>query len=219
MAFINQIEYIKIAFIIGIMLGFYFTTKYKISSGGIVVPGYIASLLTRPFAIILLFIIAALAYNIMESFYKKYMILYGRRKFMLNILTGAVLSLFFDSFISNINLTGVEFQLIGMVTPGIIANEFEKSGGTAKTTITTLIIAAIVYLITNAILILSLSYLLAAIIVFTLFSFCISAYQSYELKKKMGIDPLKKKRAYRLIVKYGYKLFSLLEHYIFFRRR
>ncbi len=219
MGSIIPLEFIRVAFIVGILLGFYFATKYKISSGGIIVPGYIAYLISKPSTIPLIFVISILTYIIMEYFYKKYMIIYGRKKFMLNVITGALFSFFIDAYLREINSGLIELPLIGMVTPGIIANEFERGGGVFKTLFTTLILAIITYLIAESILTITLRPFLFAIAIFIIFSFFISSYQSYELKKKIGIDPLRKKRAYRKIIKLGSLIVSRLPRYIFFWRR
>lgn len=120
----------KFAIIIGIFITLLFYEKYKIAAGGMIVPGYIALFINHPEQIIYTFILAFLIYLFVGRFLMKYMILFGRRRFSITILTGAVFAIIVESIVySYVQFEPfVGFNFIGMIVPGLIANEFIREG-------------------------------------------------------------------------------------------
>lgn len=112
---------------LGLFLSLIFHEIMGLSPGGMVVPGYIALFLDQPnklmgtlFASLLcLFIIRALSV---------YIILYGRRKFVLTVFIGFLMVRIMERLLISIPLVNMELHAIGYIIPGLIANEMDRQG-------------------------------------------------------------------------------------------
>ena len=93
-----------------------------------VVPGYIALFINHPDQIIYTFLLSFLVYLFISKILMKRMILYGRRRFTITVFTGAIFVIITEtivqSYLSYEPFFG--FQLIGLIIPGLIANEFVR---------------------------------------------------------------------------------------------
>ena len=116
----------RFAIIIGLFIALLLYEKYKISPGGMIVPGYIALFINHPEQIMYTFILAFFVYLFVGRILMKHMILFGRRRFTITILTGAVFAILAESIVySYIQFEPfVGFNFVGMIVPGLIANEF-----------------------------------------------------------------------------------------------
>ena len=112
---------------IGIVISFAFYEIIGLSPGGIVVPGYIALFLNQPLRILITLVIAFLTYFIVILL-SNYIILYGRRRFFTMIILGFLLKWLIEDIIIKIPLVEIEFQSIGYIIPGLIANEMRRQG-------------------------------------------------------------------------------------------
>ncbi|GAB4115575.1 MAG: poly-gamma-glutamate biosynthesis protein PgsC [Candidatus Caldatribacteriota bacterium] len=112
---------------IGIIVSFIFYEIVGLSPGGIVVPGYIALFLDKPASLLVTLIATLLTYFIVTQL-ANYIILYGRRRFLLMVLTGFLLKWLIEDLIINLPLSGIELQSIGYIIPGLIANEMKRQG-------------------------------------------------------------------------------------------
>ena len=115
------------AFGLGIFLGFIFFELTGLTAGGIIVPGYIALFLEEPLRIVSTVIIAGITYGAVILL-SKYLILFGRRRFLVAILLGFLLRAAADWLNFQVPETGWDLQAIGYVVPGLIANEFLRQG-------------------------------------------------------------------------------------------
>jgi len=109
-----------------------------LSPGGVVVPGYVALfLLTYPIVIVFTLAISLLTAFIIRVG-SRYTILYGRRRFAITMLTALSLIFVIQSFFGLLSgtlpflFTGPTsfqgFQVIGIIIPGLIANEIHRQG-------------------------------------------------------------------------------------------
>lgn len=105
----------------GIFLSVFFSELTDLSPGGIIVPAYFAMYIYSPKRILGTIIIALLCIVVIK-FLSKFMILYGRRRFALYILTGILIRMIFGYAISDISLS------IGYLIPGILGKDMEKQG-------------------------------------------------------------------------------------------
>ena len=115
------------AFGIGIFLGFVFFELTGLTAGGIIVPGYIALYLNEPMRLLATLVIALLTYGLI-SLLSQYLILFGRRRFLLAILLGFFFRAAFDWINVLLPESGLDLQAIGYLIPGLIANEFYRQG-------------------------------------------------------------------------------------------
>lgn len=107
----------------GVAISLIFSELTGLSPAGLVVPGYIALCLQTPRRVVYTLFIALLAWAAAKAL-SRWMILYGRRRFAVLIL----LSFLFNEIIVGAGLLAYDPGMIGVLVPGIIANEVEKQG-------------------------------------------------------------------------------------------
>ncbi|HES58824.1 MAG: poly-gamma-glutamate biosynthesis protein PgsC [Calditrichaceae bacterium] len=115
------------AFGIGIVLGFIFFELTGLAAGGIIVPGYLALFVHEPSRIIMTILVSLITY-LCVLFASRYLIIFGRRRFLLMILIGFLFQVIFNRLVQLSTDPGIELQTIGYIIPGLIANEFFRQG-------------------------------------------------------------------------------------------
>ena len=123
--FAFDVELARFAIVAGLFLTLLFFDRLKIAPGGMIVPGYIVLFINHPDQIFFTFLLAFLVYLFVGRILMNKMILFGRRRFTITILTGALFSIIAESFIYSISSFQpfIGFRLIGIIIPGLIANE------------------------------------------------------------------------------------------------
>ena len=130
---------------LSVILGFASVEFLGLLSGGIVSAGYLAFYLEQPFRIVSTLALAVLV-CLLVKLLQNFMIIYGRRRFMVTILLSIILSTVIDgSFIITSGIAQ-DLRMIGYIIPGLIANDMEKQG-IFKTLAMVVIISLIIYLI------------------------------------------------------------------------
>ena len=129
---------------------FFIAELLGVTAGGIIVPGYIAFYLDVPEKILSTFLISFIVFVTLKLI-SKFVIVYGKRRFMLCICLGFVFGVSMDQYMHLIfNFGQSDFVLdrmvIGNIIPGLIANWFERQG-VVRTISSILITASIVKLI------------------------------------------------------------------------
>ena len=109
--------------LVGVALSLLFSELTGLSPAGLVVPGYIALSLQTPGRVLYTLLIALLAWGVARLL-ARWMILYGRRRFAVLIL----LSFLLNALIVGGGVLPYDPGMIGVLVPGIIANEVEKQG-------------------------------------------------------------------------------------------
>ena len=109
--------------LVGVALSLLFSELTGLSPAGLVVPGYIALSLQTPGRVLYTLLIALLAWGVARLL-SRWMILYGRRRFAVLIL----LSFLINALIVGSGILPYDPGMIGVLVPGIIANEVEKQG-------------------------------------------------------------------------------------------
>lgn len=112
---------------IGLLVSLAFIARTGIYPGGIIVPSYLVLFLWTPERIVGT-LIAALLTMAAYRLSCRWMILFGRRRFVFLILTGGLLVVIWSRFVPFIFPISVEFRVIGWVIPGLIANHMERQG-------------------------------------------------------------------------------------------
>lgn len=116
----------EIAFI-GLLLSLVFTGLTGIYPGGIIVPSYLVLFVNQPERIVGTLIAAVLTLAVYRIA-SKYLILFGRRRFVFLILTGAAWALPWLAVFPSLFPMSIEFRVIGWVIPGLIANHYDRQG-------------------------------------------------------------------------------------------
>lgn len=107
----------------GVAISLLFSELTGLSPAGLVVPGYIALALQSPRRVIYTLVIAVLAWGAAKIL-SRWMILYGRRRFAVLIL----LSFLLNECVIASGVMPYDPGMIGVLVPGIMANEMEKQG-------------------------------------------------------------------------------------------
>lgn len=107
--------------IIGLFLALLWVELVDISPGGIIVPGYLALYIYHPERIAVTLAVA-IATAALYRFLSAHLILFGRRRFVLLLLLGALLAQSWLIFRPALASQSPELQLVGLIIPGIIAS-------------------------------------------------------------------------------------------------
>jgi poly-gamma-glutamate biosynthesis protein PgsC/CapC len=111
--------------LIGLIMALLWAEITDVSPGGIIVPGYIALYLDRPLRVAATLAVALLTLAIYK-FLARRLILFGRRRFVLTVLVGAVLSQAWLLVLPRFFDAPVELRVIGWVVPGILASSLVR---------------------------------------------------------------------------------------------
>jgi gamma-polyglutamate biosynthesis protein CapC len=127
---------------LGLLVSLVFSEVLGIAAGGMVVPGYFALYLDQPTMILTTLLVAYVTYAIVHSL-SSFMIIYGRRRTVLMIITsfllGAALRHFGQVPIAD---TGLDIKVVGYIIPGLIAIWIDRQG--LVETLSALTIASVV---------------------------------------------------------------------------
>lgn len=130
---------------LSVILGFASVEFLGLLSGGIVSAGYLAFYLEQPFRIVSTLALAVLV-CLLVKLLQNFMIIYGRRRFMVTILLSIILSTVIEGSFMITSGIAQDLRMIGYIIPGLIANDMEKQG-IFKTLAMVVIISLIIYLI------------------------------------------------------------------------
>jgi gamma-polyglutamate biosynthesis protein CapC len=131
--------------LIGLIIGIIFYEIWGLSPGGVITPGYFALFIHQPNRILVTVIIALAIWSVLEIL-SRYLILYGKRKFLLAILLGFCGKLIVEGFIQPLAFIHIDLLSVGYIIPGLIANEICRQN-VIKTLAATGIVTVIVYFI------------------------------------------------------------------------
>jgi len=111
--------------LVGLVLALLWAEITDLSPGGIIVPGYFALYLDRPLRAAATLAVALLTLAIYR-FLARHLILFGRRRFVLMVLVGAVLSQAWLLVLPRLFAAPVELRVIGWIIPGILASSLVR---------------------------------------------------------------------------------------------
>ena len=107
--------------LLGILAAMLFTEFTGLSPGGLIVPAYFALYWGAPFRMLETVLLALLCMGLVRLF-SSFMILYGRRRYAVFLLTGILLKLALTALVPG------NFHPIGILIPGILGRELERQG-------------------------------------------------------------------------------------------
>ena len=125
----------------GVAISLIFSELTGLSPAGHVVPGYIALALQTPRRVAYTLLLALAAWAVTKLL-SRWMILYGRRRFAVLIL----LSFLLNAAVTGVGILPYDPGMIGVLVPGIIANEVEKQGA-VKSLLSLAVVVGILVLI------------------------------------------------------------------------
>ncbi len=113
--------------VIGILISIIFYELTDISPGGIIVPGLLVTYINSIERVIFTVIIAVLTYLIVK-FLSKYVLVFGKRRFVLMIIISIFLSIIFELITHALSGYLLSVSIVGYTIAGLIANDFYKQG-------------------------------------------------------------------------------------------
>ena len=131
---------------ISIILGFLFSEFLGIATGGLVSAGYMAFFMTTPARVISTLVLSMVIY-LMVLLLQKFIIIYGRRRFMVVVLFSLIGTWLVEQVFSKyLGFIGQDVRMVGFIIPGLIANDMFKQG-VVKTLAAVTILSVIIRLI------------------------------------------------------------------------
>ncbi len=123
--------------ILGVLVSIIFYEVTNISPGGIIVPGLMALYIRQPERMIYTVIVSIICYFIVKLL-SKYLIIYGKRRFVLMIVVSLILNAVLQLILKGLSLNLLNISIIGYTISGLIANDIYKQG--IKRTVPALVI-------------------------------------------------------------------------------
>lgn len=111
--------------IIGLIVAVFYVEIMDIYPGGIIVPAYLALYLDQPLRVIVTIIVAFLALITYRAL-SRFLILFGKRRFVMFILLGALWAQLGYILLPHFFSDRLELKAIGWLIPGLLANNLEK---------------------------------------------------------------------------------------------
>jgi poly-gamma-glutamate biosynthesis protein PgsC/CapC len=123
-----MIDLLTVSIGVGLVVSLLFAEFFGFKAGGLVVPGYFAVFTFQPVSILLTLGLALLTFLFIRLV-ASIVIVYGKRRTALAILTGYVLGVLFRQ-VGGEYLTGLggDYQVIGFIIPGLIALWMDRQG-------------------------------------------------------------------------------------------
>ena len=126
---------------IGLVLALAYISLTGYYPGGIIVPGYLVLFIDQPYRMAGTLAAALLTMGV-YLLASRYLLIFGKRRLVFLILLGAIFSLLLSSFLPLLFPVQVDYRVIGLVIPGLIAGNFERQGIAITTASMAIVIAA-----------------------------------------------------------------------------
>lgn len=139
-------DVVRLAFLAGVVASIFLYEKSHLTTGSIVVPGYIALFLAQPFVIAATFVNALLSWWIVNRLLPRWFLLYGRTKFtVLALISISMQAAMLKISPSTRYLWESDIALlvgVGYVVPALIAHDMARQG--VRKTIRAVLLAGVV---------------------------------------------------------------------------
>lgn len=119
---------VELALGIGIALNLILTEVCGLASAGLVVPGYLALYLNQPSRLLATWAVAVATAALVQLGFARIVVLYGRRRFGVTVLTGFLLNVLLSVTLRVLPPEPLDLRAIGFVVPGLIANQILVQG-------------------------------------------------------------------------------------------
>jgi len=122
-----MIEHLSLAIGIGLAVSMLFSETFGIAAGGMIVPGYLAINLTHPLDILMTLTAALVTFGVVKGL-SSFVIVYGRRRTVLMILTGYVVGAVMTWLAPDLGPETDTLEVVGHIIPGLIAIWLDRQG-------------------------------------------------------------------------------------------
>ena len=125
-------EMVRFAFMLGVAVSMFLYEKRHLTTGSIVVPGYIATFILYPLIVAATFVNALVSYVLVNKLLRRWFLLYGRTKFtVLALISILIQTAMLKATPSGAWLWESDFKLfvgVGYVVPALIAHDMGRQG-------------------------------------------------------------------------------------------
>lgn len=135
-----------LSLLVGVVVSLVYAERTGVLPAGLVVPGYLALVIDQYLFVSIIFLLSFLTFLVVDQGLARFVILYGRRRFVAMLAVGVVLKLVFDFLYPNLPFEVYEFRGIGVIVPGLIANAIHRQG-VPHTVVSTVLLSCLTYLI------------------------------------------------------------------------
>lgn len=113
------------SFLIGIVVAVLYVEIMDVYPGGIIVPAYFAAYLDQPVQLLITLFAASLGL-VSYRFLSRYLILFGKRRFVTLILLGVFWAQVCSLVLPHVFSSPLDLRAIGWIIPGLLANNLER---------------------------------------------------------------------------------------------
>ena len=139
-----------LSLVVGVAVSLIYAERTGVIPAGLVVPGYLSLVLDQVVFLSAIFLLSFVTFLVVDRFVDRFVILYGRRRFVAMLSIGIMLKLAFDALYPALPFEVYEFRGIGVIVPGLIANAIHRQG-VPHTMISTLLLSGITFLVVFAV--------------------------------------------------------------------
>lgn len=144
--YLFDVEVVRLSVIVGVIVTMLFYERVQLTTGGVIVPGYLALFIPQPHFILMTMVTAWLTWLIVNRVIARRYILYARRKYEIEILTALSLTAVWfgiAQFLIGIDPFFEGLLGIGFIVPAILAHDMFRQG-VRQTTVAVLVNTAII---------------------------------------------------------------------------
>ena len=113
---------VELALGLGIAINLLLTEVFGLMSGGLVVPGYLAIHLSQPARVVATLGVSAVTFVSVRFGLMRLIILYGRRRFGVTVMTGFLWHGLYLAAIGGVPGLNADLRVVGYIVPGLMAN-------------------------------------------------------------------------------------------------
>ena len=133
------------AIVLSILLSFASIEFLGLFTGGLITGGYLAYYLDQPLRLLVTYVAGTLSYLLISQL-ARYVMLFGRRRYMACLLAGLALGFLLTEALRLLPAQGLDLRAIGYLVPGLIANDMMKQG-IVKTLLMSLLLTVVIRLL------------------------------------------------------------------------
>ena len=129
--YLFDVAVVRVAIVVGVIITTLFYERFQLTTGGAIVPGYLALFIPAPTFILMTLLTSYVTYYVVNSLIARRYILYGRRKYEMEILVSLILvTVWFGvaHLVVPFNPMLVALYGIGFVIPAVIAHDVFRQG-------------------------------------------------------------------------------------------
>ncbi len=117
-----------LAVAVGLIISVAMEEYLGISAGGVVAAGYLAMICDDLLSMAVVLLVSLLTYLVVELVLSRFLLLFGKRKFVACLLVGLIFKVAADLLVPTLPFATLAFRGVGILSPGLIANTSARQG-------------------------------------------------------------------------------------------